>query len=304
MARSRLGGSRSKLRGACGSVIYQMRKGADGKTEQIVQARPEEREYSNTEAQIKARMIMGQIQRMFHILPRLIQTAFATIPMGTLSLQHFSKLNRPLLAEDFDSHYTTYGDFDWRAKRDMTAPAGRWILTEGQMPEIIPDRVSIVANVPTDVEAAWSYLDASATYGDLLTQMGMVPGDRIYFLMFRKDIATMTPAIDVHYFEASTAYPLETLLEDVAEDELFAYSGNADGHNSANPDTHYFDFQVTYQDFEPESVIACFAFILFHRNANGSIKFSSSRFRWYGDRPWRWFDMQAPYDVYDSWAEP
>ena len=304
MARSRLGGSRSKLRGACGSVIYQMRKGADGKTEQIVQARPEEREYSNTEAQIKARMIMGQIQRMFHILPQLIQTAFSTIPMGTLSLQHFAKLNRPLLAEDYETHYNVYGDFDWREKRDMTAPAGRWILTEGQMPEIIPDRVSIVANVPTDVEAAWSYLDASATYGDLLTQMGMVPGDRIYFLMFRKDKATMTPAIDVHYFQASTIYPLETLLEDVAEDELFAYSGNADGHNSANPNTRYFDFQITYQDFEPESVIACFAFILFHRDANGYIKFSSSRFRWYGDRPWRWFDMQTPWFAHRSWAEP
>ena len=116
MARSRLGGSRSKLRGACGSVIYQMRKGADGKTEQIVQARPEEREYSNTEAQIKARMIMGQIQRMFHILPRLIQTAFATIPMGALSLQHFSKLNRPLLVVDYETNFNVYGDFDWREK--------------------------------------------------------------------------------------------------------------------------------------------------------------------------------------------
>lgn len=301
MARSRRGGTRAKLSGALGSNIYLVRRTAAGNTEQIVQSRPESREYSNTDAQVKARMIMGQIQRMFHLIPDLIKTGFATIPMGTLSLQHFSKMNRPLLADDYDTHYYTYGAFDWQEKRSMVAPAGCWKLTEGQWPEINPDHVHVVANVPTDVEFSYDYTDHYATYGDLLEHMKLQPGDRIYVVMFRKDGEEMTPSIDIHFFEASKSYPLNTLLEDVAENELFTYHGDMDANNFADPDSLTFTFGITAQDIEPQVVIACFAFIRFRKNADGSILFSSSSFQWYSAEPWRYFPMHAPYDVFNSW---
>lgn len=301
MARSRRGGTRAKLSGALGSNIYLVRRTAAGNTEQVVQSRPESREYSNTDAQVKARMIMGQIQRMFHLIPDLIKTGFATIPMGTLSLQHFSKMNRPLLADDYDTHYYTYGAFDWQEKRSMVAPAGCWKLTEGQWPEINPDHVHVVANVPTDVEFSYDYTYHYATYGDLLEHMKLQPGDRIYVVMFRKDGEEMTPSIDIHFFEASKSYPLNTLLEDVAENELFTYHGDMDANNFADPDSLTFTFGITAQDIEPKVVIACFAFIRFRKNTDGSILFSSSSFQWYSAEPWRYFPMHAPYDVFDSW---
>ena len=301
MARSRRGGTRAKLSGALGSNIYLVRRTAAGSTEQIVQSRPEGREYSNTDAQVKARMIMGQIQRMFHLIPDLIKTGFATIPMGTLSLQHFSKMNRPLLADDYDTHYYTYGAFDWQEKRSMVAPAGCWKLTEGQWPEINPDHVHVVANIPTDVEFSYDYTDHYATYGDLLEHMKLQPGDRIYVVMFRKDGEEMTPSIDIHFFEASKSYPLNTLLEDVAENELFTYHGDMDANSFADPDALTFTFGITAQDIEPQVVIACFAFIRFRKNADGSILFSSSSFQWYSAEPWRYFPMHTPYDVFDSW---
>lgn len=289
------------LSGALGSNIYLVRRSAANKSEQIIQSRPESREYSNTDAQVKARMIMGQIQRMFHLIPDLIKTGFATIPMGTLSLQHFSKMNRPLLADDYDNHYYTYGAFDWQEKRSMVAPAGCWKLTEGQWPEINPDHVHVVANVPTDVEFSYDYTDHYATYGDLLEHMKLQRGDRIYVVMFRKDGADMIPSIDIHFFEASKSYPLNTLLEDVAENELFSYHGDMDANNFADPDSLTFTFNITAQDITPSVVIACFAFIRFRKNADGSILFSSSTFQWYNSEPWRYFPMHAPYDVFDSW---
>lgn len=301
MARSRRGGTRAKLSGALGSNIYLVRRTAAGNTEQVVQSRPESREYSNTDAQVKARMIMGQIQRMFHLIPDLIKTGFASIPMGTLSLQHFSKMNRPLLADDYDSHYYTYGAFDWQEKRSMVAPAGCWKLTEGQWPEINPDHVHVVANVPTDVEFSYDYTDHYATYGDLLEHMKLQRGDRIYVVMFRKDGEDMIPSIDIHFFEASKSYPLNTLLEDVAENELFTYHGDMNANSFADPDALTFTFGITAQDIEPQVVIACFAFIRFRKNADGSILFSSSSFQWYSAEPWRYFPMHAPYDVFNSW---
>lgn len=93
-----------------------------GRSFKKVYQAPESREYTNTEPQAKARMIMGQIERMFHILPDVIKYAFATIPNGSLSFQHFSKLNYDLLKQDQNDNWQYWSQFDWRAKRDMTAP--------------------------------------------------------------------------------------------------------------------------------------------------------------------------------------
>lgn len=302
MARGRVGGIRTKKRGAVGSTIYQIRHSSSGQLEQVLQSRPESREYSNTDAQIKARMIMGQIQRMFHVLPGIIKTGFYKIPRGTLSFQHFAKINRPLLEEDFDTNFDDYGDFDWRPKRDVTAPAGRWVLTEGSLPEVVPDNVSIVVNTPTDVQADFNVQSVNATYGALLDRMGINIGDSFYIVTFRKDSATQIPHVDVHEFLALALHSRETRLDDIPEGELFGYKGIADSYIVWGTSDNMVTFNLTYQDFEPACVIACFAFLIVRRYSNGAVQFSSSRFRWYGDRPWRWFQMFSPWMVYQTWA--
>jgi len=303
MGRGRIGGTRSKIRGAVGAEIYQIRKNAEGKFSQIVQTRPESREYSNTPAQIRARMIMGQIQRMFHIIPDLIKSGFSDVPVGTLSLQHFAKLNAPLLKAQYDSLYSEYGDFDWRPKRDVTAPAGCWILTDGQLPEYNPDGVWTLMYNATDIDFTYNIDVQLSTLGDLLQAMNLERGDRLYCIFFAKHGESYVPSIDINYWEVSNEFDDDFPLIECPDEGFFVYHGNLTQSNSPSLTHAWYDFSLSAQDITPRMIMACIAFIKVHPMTDGSVLFSSSRFRWYDDRPWRFFPMNTPEDVYESWSE-
>ena len=131
MARGRLGGTKAKIRGKVGSEIYQLKRDPNGALIQSVYGQNPNPTYTNTKAQAKNRCIMGQVERMWHWLPQIIKDSFASVPRGALSFQRFSKLNYPLLREDFDTHFSENNVYSWVPKREMQAPAGTWLLTDG-----------------------------------------------------------------------------------------------------------------------------------------------------------------------------
>lgn len=302
MGRSRIAGARGKVRGAVGGEIYQIAKNSSGTLQQIVYARNRERRNNNTPEQARARMIMGQIQRMFHILPNIIRGAFDTIPIGAQCFWHFAKLNYPLLQADFDNNFNGYGSFDFRPKYDMTAPAGTWILTDGVLPEVVPDVVSSSQFVPEEIGFEFDMKSQSATYGDLLRRIGMQKGDTLYVLFYRKDNGSDKPLIETCSFRAKVEVPDDTLLNDMTEDEYFDYKGVLDCHqNFTFTDNH---FNITIGDYSIDTPVrlACIAFLIY-RPTDGYPLFSSSQFRWFNDEWWRYYESRLISQTYQNWCE-
>lgn len=302
MGRSRVGGTLAKIRGAVGSTVYQITKDSKGNYYQKSYVREYTRTNNNTPGQARARMIMGQIQRMYHILPEIITGAFATIPKGAQCFQHFAKINYPLLRLDFEYNFDSYGHFDFRPKYDMSAPAGIWKLTEGVLPEVIPDVVESTRFMPYSLGFEFALGSNDATYGDLLKRIGMQYGDTLYVLFYRKDIPDVKPEIEVCRFIPHRDISLSTRLDDIAEDDYFTYYGRLQCfQNFTFEDSH---FNVSIGDFSDDTPVrlACIAFLLY-RPTDGYPLFSSSQFRWFNDEWWRYYQGQIISETYQNWCD-
>lgn len=302
MGRSRIAGARGKVRGAVGGAIYQIAKNGNGTLQQIVYARNRERKNNNTPEQARARMIMGQIQRMFHILPNIIRGAFDTIPNGAQCFWHFAKLNYPLLQSDFDNNFEGYGNFDFRPKYDMTAPAGSWILTDGVLPEVVPDIVSSSQFVPEEIGFEFDMKSQSATYGDLLRRIGMQRGDTLYVLFYRKDNGADNPLIETCSFRAKNEVPGDTLLNDMTEDEYFDYKGVLDCHQNFTFTDNHFNISIGDYSIDTPVRLACIAFLIY-RPTDGYPLFSSSQFRWFNSEWWRYYETRKISQAYQNWCD-
>ena len=303
MGRSRVAGCRSKVRGAVGDVIYQISKDADGVNQQVVYARQRERVNNNTPAQARARMIMGQVQRMFHILPEVISGAFATIPRGAESFWHFAKMNHALLSDDFDTNFNTYGRFDWRPKYDMSAPAGIWKLTDGLLPEIEPDQISVSPAASYELDFSFRMASQDATLGDLLDRLGMQLGDTLYVLIYRKDSPDYVPSIEVCQFYVPRSLDPATPLNEWGDDESpFEYRAPALEGRTVFDMSNDFTFLIGDWSDDSTLVIACVAFIVY-RPTDSFPLFSSSSFRWYLSNYWRLFDCKTINETYETWQQ-
>lgn len=301
MGRCRVAGARSMVRGAVGDVVYQVSKDSAGDLQQRVYARQRERVNNNTPAQAKARMIMGQVQRMFHILPEVITGAFATIPKGAQSFWHFAKMNHELLTNDFDSNYNTYGQFDWRPKYDMSAPAGIWKLTDGLLPELEPDAISVSPAASYELDFSFRMTNQNATVGELLQRLGMQLGDTLYVLIYRKDKPQYVPSIEVCRFYVPRTLDLNTPLNEWGDDESpFEFRATELEGRTVFDMNNDFTFLIGDWAIDSQLVIACVAFIVY-RPTDSFPLFSSSSFRWYLNNYWRYFDCKPIYQTYETW---
>lgn len=302
MARGRLGGTRTKVKGAVGSVVYQIRKDSDGGYQQTVMERNRERVNNNTPAQAKARMLMGQIQRMFHILPDVISSGFSTIPKGAQSFWHFAKLNYPLLQDDFDNHFNSYGHFAFKRKFDMNPPAGIWKLTSGVLPEVVPDMVEVVDYLPANISWGFQMESYDATYGQLLERMHMLPGDILHVLFYRVWTNSTRNDIVIGRFRARTDVQLNTLIQDLEEDAFLEYTGELVQHQNFTFTDNMVNFDIGIYDDDPDYSLACIAF-LNYRETDSFPLFSSSQFRWYQENWWARVGALRINVVYESWKE-
>lgn len=303
MGRSRIGGTKAKVRGAVGDVVYQVTKNNSGQYQQRVYYRQRERVNNNTVAQAKARMIMGQIQRMYHVLPDLIATAFSTVPKGVQSFWHFAKLNYPILQNDFETHFYQYGEFDWRPKFDVTAPAGIWKLTEGVIPEFMPESVSIDYTMSYDIFFGYVFESQDATVGDLLEKMNMQPCDSLYIVLFMKNYITGEPFISVFSLYVPEDIDIDRPLNDYGDDECpFMFVGQGYECVSIFDMDGNFDFLIRPLQDDEAPIIANFAFIIY-RMTDSFPLFSTSQFRWFLLQYQYRFKLKMVDEVFEQWKQ-
>lgn len=301
MARGKLGGTKAKVRGQIGGDIYQVKRASDGTLMQSVYAKPESVEYSNTEAQAKARMIMGQIERMFKALPDVITDSYIKIPRGTLSFQHFSKINYPLLKDQVENHWNEIGDFDWRDKRDMTPPAGSWLLTDGTYHQMNYDSAYVSVTTYNDFYLTWQGVQWDWQVKDLLELLNLSLDDYIWFFYYMKKAPDWKPEIKVLKMRFNPEVLIDDVLDDIGVEDLWV---------SDTPDRPSFGFDLDNQgelrfvvnDFDKnvEYVVANGCLLILNAN-NGNTLFSTAQFEWLIARNQDVYPIKSPAQAFVSW---
>lgn len=279
MGRGKLGGTKAKIRGKVGSEIYQVKRLEDGTLTQNVYKAPESREYTNTEAQAKARMIMGQIERMFHILPDVIKYAFATIPSGTLCFQHFSKLNYELLRKDLQDCWDSTPNFDWRPKYELSAPAGNWVLTDGTIPEFIWGAAIFSQGVNNGLQMSWTSPNNNPTIGDFFKACNMQEKDLLISLFYVHPVDTGEPYIKQINLKLNPQYSLETKLGDTSTDDVLLHDSDWDVLVGYDIAANQIDFEISGDNVGYDYFAACGAFVIVRESGNKTL-FSSAKFDW------------------------
>lgn len=300
MGKAKLGGTKGKLRGKVGSDIYQLKRDPNGTLIQSVYEQNPNPKYTNTEKQAKNRCIMGQIERMWHWLPSIIKDAWCNVPRGTLSFQHFSKINYAQVKEDFETHFDGDPEFDWQSKRQMYAPAGPWFLTDGTLPEVTWDNAVCALNWNNGVGLEWNYTSMNPTYGDFLDLFGLKHGDRLVLVIFRQDFNGEFGYVETWSFWPREDYTVETDWMEVDDEHVFKTNCPYSVLSAYSGYTGKFYFDIDTQDYPKVIKIACFTFFIVRPSDRGTL-FSSSHFHW-AQKPVPYgYKRRNPAQVWDSW---
>ena len=300
MARGRLGGTKAKIRGKVGSEIYQLKRDPNGTLVQSVYGQNPNPTYTNTEAQAKNRCIMGQIERMWHWLPKIIKDSFATIPRGALSFQRFSKLNYPLLREDFETHFSENNVYSWVPKREMQAPAGTWLLTDGTLPDVTWDNAVFSRGWNNGLEISWLKSFPNATYGDFLSNFEVQMGDRLILALYRRDYPSLTQYVETWTFRPRQDYSIDTPWDYVDDEKPFETNCPYTQMSGLLSQNKTFFWGIDTQDYPHVMKIACMALFIARDTDKGTL-FSSSRFVWAQGIGYDGFQRITPKAVFPSW---
>lgn len=137
MARSRIGGSSGLLSGKVGNVIYSITRNADGSFRQQLGKNPESRINPNTDAQARARMTMGLIERAMFTYVDFMGTGFEGIDIGTNSVSRFSELNYNAIKYEIEEYWNMEDWPDWSyefpRKRETSPKDGCFIISRGSL---------------------------------------------------------------------------------------------------------------------------------------------------------------------------
>lgn len=302
MARGRLGGTRSLIRGAVGTNVFSIGRDESGDLTQVVSTRVQERRYSNTDLQIRNRMIMGQIERMFHVLPSIISGGFIKVDRGEMSFQRFSSLNYRRLREDFDNNYSGVPRFDWRDKRDMTAPAGEWILTDGSLTPPVFSSVTASSDERNGVEFVVDGVDSSTRVRDILIRMNVCPGDSLVLFLFRKNAPKLVPFIQQFIFKVSIDVDPDLPISQTYENDVIVPANDSVAQSAF--DMARGQFFIRWEDANAKQpyFVQCFGMMVVRQIA-GAAAFSDCVFRWADDGNVNRYPRHNPSAVFPSWKQ-
>ena len=141
MARSRVGGARTKLRGVVGDVIYQIAKNPYGDYEQRIISYTAEKLNRNTRQQALARMQIAMFQRCMTLWTPIVKNSFQGVKAGLTSIDHFVSVNMKEVQEYcIDWWKNAYG-FSFPEKGKAYQSFGPFVISEGSYK--VPDTFTV-----------------------------------------------------------------------------------------------------------------------------------------------------------------
>ena len=133
MASGRVGGTKSKISGQIGSEIYSLRRNPDGTYSQVVSAKPEQVQYSNTEKQAAYRMAAAVVESAMRDLAPIARFSIQTAANASLSLNEFSSLNLKRVQEDMKAHWYSGEKFLYNKKGESLPLGGNFLISSGTL---------------------------------------------------------------------------------------------------------------------------------------------------------------------------
>lgn len=135
MASGRVGGTRSKIRGQVGDIIYQVVKNPDGTYTQIEYGKPDTVLQSISPRGQAQRMCMCMVEALMRDLGEVGKISMQAAPNKSKSLNAFSSFNVQLLAQDCKAHWYGGNQFRYPTTASYGDPdqelGGYWMLSSG-----------------------------------------------------------------------------------------------------------------------------------------------------------------------------
>ena len=135
MASGRVGGTRSKIRGQVGDVVYQVVKNPDGTYTQISYGKPEDVTQTITPRLQAQRMCTSMVEALMRDLKPVACISMQTAANRSKSLNAFSSFNLQLVAQDCKTHWYNGNQFYYPTTANIGTTSeqlgGRYMLSSG-----------------------------------------------------------------------------------------------------------------------------------------------------------------------------
>lgn len=135
MASGRVGGTKSKVRGQVGDVIYQVVKNPDGTYSQIEYAKGEKTVTATTPRLQAQRMCTSMVEALMRDLKEVGRICMQSAANKSKSLNAFSSFNLRLVAQDCQAHWDSGNQFLYPPRTYRGEPyeclGGRYMISSG-----------------------------------------------------------------------------------------------------------------------------------------------------------------------------
>lgn len=135
MASGRVGGTRSKIRGQVGDVVYQVRRNDDGTYTQYSYGKPEDVTATITPRLQAQRMCTSMVEALMRDLKEVGRISMQSAANKSKSLNAFSSFNLQLVAQDCKTNWYRNNKFYYPTTNNIGTPSeqlgGEYLLSSG-----------------------------------------------------------------------------------------------------------------------------------------------------------------------------
>ena len=323
MASGRVGGTRSKIRGQVGDVVYQVVRNADGTYTQISYGKAEDVTQTITPRLQAQRMCTCIVEALMRDLKPIATISMQSAANKSKSLNAFSSYNLQLVARDCRAYWNGGGQFYYPKTGMIGTPSeelgGAFMLSAGTWQYSGYDELFFTDHV----ERLWPYQWAFGkwfaglrfsvqlgheTVGQFLKRHYMSPLDTVCFACFHDwydwDVHPEDPWWYTRHSyiiaKVNTAIPQETVLTREVIQELFQCESDWDVKADLSDDGSNFYIGIMVDQSNNNEMIYTYGgFIISY--LEGKKKISSSMFRKCGDWSDEYFAKSYPALVFGTW---
>lgn len=137
MASGRVGGTKSKVSGVIGNEVYSVRRNSDGSYSQVVSAKPESVQYTNTDKQAAQRMVTGMVEGLMKGLRKIGTISMQSGVNKSKSLNAFSSFNLQQVNADMKANWYNSRNYLYpfanKGSKDYPETGGHWLISSGTL---------------------------------------------------------------------------------------------------------------------------------------------------------------------------
>ncbi|MBR3408320.1 MAG: hypothetical protein IKG86_05725 [Paludibacteraceae bacterium] len=164
-------------RGKVGDLVFARVNG-----QQVTRARAAVVSNPRTQAQMIQRIILNTVIQAYSRMAEICDHSFEGVPTGSKSMNKFMRENvnalRQKVANWVNSEGTFSGVYAFAPKGLNSFVPNDWVLSKGQLPEIVLESVSATAGATIAITSA----AAIPTYGEIIASLGLQRGDQLTFI--------------------------------------------------------------------------------------------------------------------------